>query len=279
MAHRIHAFQIFYDEATRAALDPAFEPLDNLANERRDWYEYWPIRRYLLANTLDESAFYGFFSPLFRQKTGLSGREVLDFAKREAGDAEVVTFSPHPCHGAVFYNVFEQGANCFHGFLDVALLFLREFDPQIRLDALVNDSTNTVYCNYFLARPRFWRAWFGMFERAFQLAETPGTPLAEALNRPVSYVKIDGDTKPAQMKIMVLERLVSLMLAWGDFRTRNYEPFAIPVSPPFFGHEDELYALDQLKIAYRTTGDQDALQRFVQRRDRLLGSVRLGAPS
>lgn len=276
MQHRIHAFQIFYNEATRASLDPAFEPLDNSANERPDWYEYWPIRRYLLANALDESAWYGFFSPLFHQKTGLSGEQVLDFAQQEAGDAEVITFSPHPCHGAVFYNVFEQGANCFPGFLDVALLFLREFDPNLRLEALVNDSTNTVYCNYFLAKPRFWRAWFGMFDRAFTLAETPGTPLAEALNRPVSYVKIDGDTKPAQMKIMVLERLVSLMLAWGDFRIRNYEPFAIPVSPPFQDHLAELQALDRLKIAYRTAGDQAALQQFVQRRDKLLGSVRVG---
>ena len=43
---RIH--QIYYSEQTRAELDPGFLPLDNSANERPDWREYWPIRRFLL---------------------------------------------------------------------------------------------------------------------------------------------------------------------------------------------------------------------------------------
>jgi len=32
----------------------------------------------------------------------------MDFL-RQAGDADIVTFSPFPCHAAVFVNVFEQG--------------------------------------------------------------------------------------------------------------------------------------------------------------------------
>ena len=39
--------------------------LDNLRNERPDWREYWPIRRFLLEGTPDPDAFYGFFSPRF----------------------------------------------------------------------------------------------------------------------------------------------------------------------------------------------------------------------
>ena len=40
----IYAYQIYYSEQTRDALDPGFLPLDNLANPRPDWREYWPIR-------------------------------------------------------------------------------------------------------------------------------------------------------------------------------------------------------------------------------------------
>lgn len=273
MPGAVHAFQIFYNDATRAAVDPAFQPLDNRANERPDWFEYWPILRFFQDTPqLDEDAFYGFLSPLFRSKTGLTGAQVLAFAA-QAGDAEVLTFSPHPCHGAAFYNVFEQGANCFPGFLDAALAFLRELDPDIRLEALVNDSRNTVYANYFLAKPRFWRAWLGIVGRAFELAEANDTPAGQALTRPVGYSKSDGDAKPAQMKIMVLERIASLMLAWGDFRVRNYPPFAIPLTEQFAGHLAELQDLDRLKIA-STQGDPQALQQFVARRDRLLASVR-----
>ena len=61
MPTEIRAFQIFYDDETRAALDGRFEPLDNSAGERPDWYEYWPIRNYLRANELRDGVFYGFF--------------------------------------------------------------------------------------------------------------------------------------------------------------------------------------------------------------------------
>jgi hypothetical protein len=63
--------QIFYDQKTRDALDPGCIPLDNLANERPDWREYWPMREFLLGETLVEDRYYGFFSPKFGQKTNL----------------------------------------------------------------------------------------------------------------------------------------------------------------------------------------------------------------
>jgi hypothetical protein len=278
MPSRIRAFQIFYNGATRASLDPDFEALDNSANERPDWYEYWPIRRYLLANKLDESTYYGFFSPLFFQKTRLSGKQVLAFAAA-AGEADVVTFSPHPCHSASFYNVFEQGANVIPGFLDAARPFLREIDPAIRLEALVNDSRNTVYANYFLAKPSFWDRWYGIFNRMFELAETPGSSLHAHLNRAVEYTKDSGEAKPAQMKIMLMERVVSLLLASRAFRVRNYPPFEMPLSAPFVGRMADLVALDALKIAYAETGDQRFLQLFTERRGNLLASTVLRPPA
>ena len=278
MPRRIHAFQIFYNDATKASLDPDFEPLDNSANERPDWYEYWPMRDYFLENALDESAYYGFFSPLFFRKTQLSAKQVMAFAS-QAGEADAITFSPHPCHSACFYNVFEQGANCFPGFLDVATKFLRDLDPAIRLDALVNDSRNTVYSNYLLAKPRFWSLWNRAFNRLFELAETAGSPLHEALTRPVEYAKDDGEAKPAQMKIMVMERVVSLMLASGAFKTKNYPPFAMPLSAPFAGRLADLVALDALKIAYAETGDRQFLRLFEEQRNKLLASTTSGRKS
>jgi hypothetical protein len=275
MHREVRAFQIFYNESTKASLDPDFEPLDNSSNERPDWYEYWPMRAYFRANALEDSAYYGFFSPVFYEKTRLQAKQVIDFATH-AGEAEVITFSPHPCHSACFYNVFEQGANCFPGFLDVATQFLRDVDPAIGLDALVNDSRNTVYCNYFLATPRFWKLWNSTFNRLFELAETPGSALHNALNRPVEYAKDDGETKPAQMKIMLMERLASFILASAAFQTKNYSPFSMPLTAAFAGHLAELIALDALKIAYRDTGDQQFLRLFVERRDKLLGATWFG---
>jgi len=272
MTGKVRAFQIFYNAATRAALDPDFEPLDNSANERVDWYEYWPMRRFFAGTALDEDTFYGFFSPRFFGKTRLKARQVLDFAA-QAADADLVSFSPHPCHSACFFNVFEQGANFFPGFLEVATEVLRELDPQFRLQGLCNDSRNVVFCNYFVAKPRFWREWQRIFGRVFEMAEGRGSRAAELLNRPIRYAKDGGEEKPAQMKIMFMERVPSLILSSRAFRVRCHAPFGMPLSDHFAGRLPDLVALDALKVAYAETGDAQFLQQFVQRRDALLAAA------
>ena len=72
-------YQIYYSEATKAQNDLGFLPLDNLANERPDWREYWPIRNFLLKNELAENTSYGFFSPKFKDKTNLEASDVVNF--------------------------------------------------------------------------------------------------------------------------------------------------------------------------------------------------------
>src|SRR5882672_7607341 len=70
--HAMHIYQILNHYTSRQELDPGFRVLDNSTNERPDWFEYWPIRRFLLNEALDEDAFYGFLSPKFKLKTSLS---------------------------------------------------------------------------------------------------------------------------------------------------------------------------------------------------------------
>jgi hypothetical protein len=72
---------------------------------------------------------------------------------------------------------------------------------------------------------------------------------------------------------MVMERVVSLMLASGAFQTKNYPPFAMPLSAPFAGRLADLVALDALKIAYAETGDRQFLRLFEEQRNKLLAST------
>ena len=39
-------YQIAYDDKTLSSNDQGFSLLNNLSNNRPDWYEYWPIRNY-----------------------------------------------------------------------------------------------------------------------------------------------------------------------------------------------------------------------------------------
>ena len=48
----VRLYQIAYSAASLAAVEPGYELLDNLDNARPDWFEYWPIRRFLQQQAL-----------------------------------------------------------------------------------------------------------------------------------------------------------------------------------------------------------------------------------
>jgi hypothetical protein len=262
-------YQIFYDEQTRSAVDPAFEPLDNSGNERPDWYEYWPMLRFLRNNHLDESVRYGFFSPRFSAKTRLAGVQVLSFAA--AADADVVTFSPFPEHGACFLNVFEQGEFFAPGLMEVAAEFFAEDGFDIRSDAFVTHSGNIVFANYFVARPRFWRRWAAIVDRCFARAEQGTDRLADLLRSPTTY---RGRVEP-HFKIFALERLPSLLLAATDeFSVSAYPPFLLPFGRPALRlFLREIIELDELKRSIARTSDKGYLDRYRALQQQVLGWI------
>ena len=99
-------YQIYYSEGTKAQNDMGFIQLDNLLNVRPDWREYWPIRQFLLSVKLEDDTRYGFFSPKFREKTGLEASDVMNFIEND--DSDVVIFSPYFVQSALFFNVFSM---------------------------------------------------------------------------------------------------------------------------------------------------------------------------
>lgn len=269
MSCDVRVFQIYYDVATRDAVDPDFEPLDNSASERPDWFEYWPIRGFLRSATLEEGTFYGFFSPRFYSKTHLRGAQVRAFVGA-AEAADVVTFSPHPCHCACFINVFEQGEAFYPGIYKTVASFLREVDPGFSLDSFVTHSRNTVFSNFFVARPTFWRRWLELCERLVAHAESPASPLHAELSIRHEYRKEGGPAMAVQRKVFVLERLISYLLQVGRVRVVNYPPFSFPLSDRFAGRLAELMELDRLKIAFSESGDTRHLYAYAALRDRVL---------
>jgi hypothetical protein len=246
--HAAHIYQILNHYTSRQELDPGFEVLDNSADERPDWFEYWPIRKFLLNEALDENAFYGFLSPKFNLKTSLSSAAVSEFIVAADSTAEVVLLSPSIHNSAYYWNVFEHGDAEHPGLKSVAARLLERLDLPGDLDALVSDSRNTVHSNYFIAKPRFWRAWLAINEKLFAIAETPADPLGEALRAPTSY---RGGSN-VQMKIFVMERMATWLLTVD-------RSFAACVRDPFVARA-RIYKLplaivcDALKIAYCTQG-------------------------
>ncbi|HEY3850649.1 MAG TPA: hypothetical protein VGL87_06760 [Steroidobacteraceae bacterium] len=244
----VHIHQILNHYTRREDLDPGFGILDNAANERPDWFEYWPIRKFLLNEALHDEDYYGFLSPKFRHKTNLTAAGVNEIIGRAGPFPDVFLFSPSIHNSAYFLNVFEHGESEHPGLAAVASRFLARIDPQATLDGLVSDSRNTVHSNYFVAKPSFWRAWLAINERLFEIAETADDPLGAELRAPTSY---RGQSE-VQMKIFVMERMATWILTRDrTFTAHARDPFAA---------RSRVYKLplaivcDALKIAYATQG-------------------------
>lgn len=256
----VKGYQIVYDDASRSQLDPGFEALENHGSARPDWFEYWPIRNYLRTATLDESTLYGFVSPQFYEKTRLSAAKVHHFIHLSE-DADVYTFSPFPCHGATFLNVFEQGGFFTPGFVQLANAFFEDIGESCNLGELVNHWGTTVFCNYFFAKPRFWREWLRICELLRE--KTDAAAYSESLNEELLYVRENGESKTVQNKVFILERIASYILARNEgFKAINFPALLMPVSGTHINLVLEIYLLDELKRRYLQTGNTALLDQY-----------------
>lgn len=248
----VHLLHIGYSEATASALEPGFVLLDNLANPRPDWYELWPIAHWLRTQAMDEEAMYGFFSPKFRQKTGLGAAEVRAFVGSQP-HAEVCLFSPQPDVHMAFRSVFHGGEAFNPGYLAVAQAVLLKAGVNVDLSKVVMDSRVAVFSNYLVATPRFWRQWLAWVE--VLIAQGEG-PMREALSAATSY------GAGAQRKVFVGEGFASLLCWGGDYRVAALSPFAVPWFSMLSPFREQLVAMDALKRAWRDTGQLEYLQQF-----------------
>jgi hypothetical protein len=253
----VHTYQILNHYTSRQDLDPGFDVLDNSTNERPDWYEYWPIRKFLLNEPLDEDAFYGFLSPKFKLKTNLGAGDVVDFIRSSDAATDVVLFSPSIHNSAFYLNVFEHGDAEHPGLLRVAQEFFARLKSPRPLQSLVSDSRNTVHSNYFIAKPRFWRAWLEITEQLFAIAETAQDPLGIELRTATQY----RGRRDVQMKIFLMERVATwILITDKSFVARARDPFV---------SRSRIYKLpvaiicDALKIAYSTQGRRQYLDVFL----------------
>lgn len=269
MKHAVH--QIFYSPETRALLDAGFIALDN-TGQRPDWYEYGPMRRFLLNQALAPDTRYGFLSPKFGQKTGLTAAQVNAFLDTTPDDVDIVTFSPYFSNAAFFKNVFEQAEFWHPGIMrtvgEAVALAVPSVNETLLTHGLLMSSAQTVFCNYFVAKPRFWQRWFQLCEVIFQCAESGRGDIAQRLNAPTQYVP------PTPAKIFAIERMASLLLCLEpqNWKIRNYNPMLLVADNGLLNgrFRDEMATLDALKQAALSTGFKEYVERFVAIRGSLI---------
>jgi hypothetical protein len=266
----VYIYQIYYDGASKAALDAGFTPLDNSNSARPDWFEYQPIRKFLSEHKLEDDAYYGFFSPRFGSKTNLNSDKVRSFVRANAG-TDIALFCPFFDQSAFFVNVFEQGGIAHPGLLQVSQEFADAAGIDVDIKSLVTDSTTTIFSNYFVARPRFWMEWFRVAEELYKRAEELPPGKTPSLVTPTSH----GSSQTIQFKVFIMERLATLLLATSDiYKVAAYEPTALTMSPAYAPFARQAAACDALKLAYGRLQNRKYLDEFFALRGAVLNAIR-----
>ncbi len=241
---QVKLYQIAYNEHILANMEAGYGALNITDNPRADWREYYPIRNFLLSEALDEECYYGFFSPKFRAKTGLSHAQTVSFIQSAPAGTDVITFSPQPDMGAFFLNVFEQNELFDPGFTKAGEVFLAAIGKPHRLAGSIMDSRHIVFSNFFVAHPAFWRDWLSINEPMFQICEGPDSELKQLLCHKTNYEDIER-------KVFLMERIASLLLkSNSNWKVWAYNTFACAWSSTRLNQfEHEAVVSDALKMA------------------------------
>lgn len=259
---RVFVHQIYYDDASKSKLSPAFIPLDNTKNERPDWFEFWVILNFLRTHTLDDHAWYGFLSPRFREKTGFDPAFMIDLLTKFADKADVATFTVGWDQLAYFLNPWEQGEVWHPGLMQLSQEFLNSAGHDVKLDAVITDSMTSVLSNYIVAKKRFWIEWQALAEKLFARVEGSGS--GDAIAASTSY----GNPQNLQpMKVFIQERLATFLLLKGGYKVIAPDQSATGQIFPLLFNSDfrtrrMLQACDLMKTRYRETSDAEYLRMY-----------------
>lgn len=249
--------QIYYDESSKRLIDPVFIPLDN-CNGPPEWFEFYPILRYLEANVLQDNYWYGFLSPKFSQKTGIEGSQILNLLKKFGEKADVALFSPSWDQLAYFKNPFEQGEFRHPGLLEIAQDFLNTNLIKCNLKSLVTYSSTAVFSNFVVAKGSYWKEWLRLGVIFYEYAERVN--LGET-------IYLDAANKRGPMKTFIQERLPSIILSLNKYKVLS--PDFGQSAPIFDGLFDNnprvrkmLQACDLMKEKYCITNDESYLNMY-----------------
>lgn len=257
----VNIFHIGYSPETIQNIPEGFKLLDNSNNPRPDWFEFWPIRKFLKENKLKKNQYYGFFSPKFGFKTGHDYASLDKELTLISDKTELVFICPQPEVGAMFKNLYHGSNFTDPGALATCQSIFEVIGEEVDLNTLITDSRNTIYSNYFIAKPVFWEKWLEVCEKIFTIAEGDAhdAHLKAALNHNTTY------GTGAQRKIFVIEGVASVLVKKYEYLTQSIELNEEKSGKgAFFAVKKEALICDSLKIAYQATHLNSYLDLFSQ---------------
>jgi hypothetical protein len=205
MAVRIH--QIFYADAQRGLLDPAFIPYDNRENPRPEWREYHVFRTEWLAGRCGSGDVTGFVSWKFGAKTGVAGRTFREFIEQNPGH-DLYFVHPHRVEPRPFTGLWQQAEVHHPGITGLAQRILDAVGVAVDLATLEQPREQILFCNYWAGTRKFWDEYMALCEPVHRhILEGLGPA-----DREFAWSRADREIDAPYVPF-IMERLCSTLLA------------------------------------------------------------------
>jgi hypothetical protein len=253
-------FQSFLDERQRSFVSPKATPYSAQNNTGKDQREYELLKQIWFEESKASDDSWGLISWKFQHKSLISVDEFIDFSTEKLKSGFDCAFiNPMIGNEALYYNVWEQGIDGGHTGLDKIFTFLsKSIGPQVTGPMGLD---NFALCNYFVATPRFWNAYFNFVDGAVSLLETEVLRRSEvgvAFSSNANY----GRDPLVTMRPFVIERLFSSFLAQNT--AINCAPFPYQDAHYRLKFGDQLgnflWSLSKLKNSAFKGQDKEKLQ-------------------
>lgn len=217
----VRIFQIYYRPEQQQFLDPAFEPYNN-EGDNSPLLEFNVFRKLVNSEMLKGAGLWGALSWKFKEKTGLSGEQLLQIIAANPGH-DVYYCNPFPELEAVYHNLWLQGETSHPNFLILCRDFFQAAGLEEGAFAQLVPSSHFAASNYFVATPRFWRGYVGFISAVVASAEKGMSATARAM---IYSAAADRKAMHAGASYMpfIIERLFSLYIArtQGQYKTLKF---------------------------------------------------------
>jgi hypothetical protein len=152
------------------------------------------------------------------------------------------------------------------GLLNLSQQFFDNIGLNIDLNEMVTYSSTSVFSNYLVAKPEYWRRWLSLAELFFDFVENNSIP---EINENTSYV-IPQNQIP--MKTFIQERLASIILYQGGLKVLSLNRSQTdPIFTLLFNADSAtrkmLQICDFMKEKYIQTQDADYINMFYKIRN------------
>lgn len=242
MTNSVRIHQVFYKDEQKPFLDAAFSPLDNGAHND-ETLEFGVFKRLYGDGSFEGADYFGALSWRFSEKTGLTGQALMEVV-RSNPNVDLFYMNPFPHNEALHQSLWLHGAERHPGFQEICTAFFEAAGLEPTDIYRFSHSSEFSVCNYFVARPAFWKAYIPFVERCLEKAEA-GMP-AELCKRMHSA---EGDWKGihkgATYVPFIIERLLPAFLKSPEGRMLRVHKIPLPAKEAKLN--DDLRELRKMK--------------------------------